>query len=82
MSDFAPVPSLQGNEDDGSHHRDEVQRQIQDVSDQRTGAELLKRTLQDLSKFGNRIATGLQFSALGDKIGGVLRHEGSVEGVE
>lgn len=82
MNRFAPGTSLQSDENDCSHHRDEVERQIHDISDDCAGAEPLKGALDDLAKFGNGVLARLQFSALGDKAGGVVCHEGSVEGVE
>lgn len=82
MHGLTAVATLQSDEDDRSHDGDEVERQVHDISDDRTGAELLEGTPDDLAKLCDGITARLQFSTLGYEVVGVLGDEGSVEGVE
>lgn len=74
--------TLQSNEDHSSHDRDEVQRQIHDVSDDSLGAEALEGVLEDLAELGHGVTARLELSALGDEVGGVLGDQGAVEDIQ
>ncbi len=74
-------PPLQNHKHDCAYHRDEVQRQIHDIPDNRRRRELLEGRLRQLSQFPHETASTLHLPSLGDKVCSVLGYEHAIEGV-
>lgn len=74
--------ALQDDEDDRPHNRDEVERQVHEVLDQRRGGELRKGLLYELSQPRHGITAGLDLSASRDQIRGPLGDQHAVKGVD
>lgn len=75
-----PLP-LQNHKHHCAHHRDEVQRQIHEIADNRRGRELLERRLRQLPQFPHDTAPTLHLPSLGDEVRSVFGYEYTIEGV-
>jgi hypothetical protein len=72
------LAALERNEDRGSHDGNEVQREIEEVSDDGGWGEALKRLFDELAELGHRIRAipGLDVTTVGDQEGLVASDEG------
>ena len=62
--------------------RNKVERQVHQIADEGLGAELVKRTLQDLAEFVHGIASVLELSPLEDQLARIPRNHGAVKRIQ
>jgi len=74
--------TLKQDKDHSANHRNEVQRQVYDIANQRLQAEPTERALQDSPKPLDRVAARLELSALFNNTRGILLDQSSVKGVQ
>ena len=73
--------TLQDHKENGSHDRDEVEREIHEVADDGAGCELCKWLCRKLAQLRDWVTSGLDGALLRDQSGHVARHECAIEGV-
>lgn len=76
------MQTLKSDEYSSPHYRDEVQRQIHQVSDDGLGAKALERASENLAQLGNGVTPRLKLPTLSNKVGSISGHQGPVKGVK
>lgn len=79
---LATVATLDENERGSAYNRDEVQRQVHDVTDDGIGREFGERAADKLAQTSHGITARLELTAFLDDLGGVLGDKSSIKSVE
>lgn len=74
--------SLQDHEEDSTHNRDKVQREVHEVADDSARCKLRERLGRELTQLCDWVTARLDGTLLRDQSGHVARHESAVEGVD
>ena len=82
MDTLASSSSLKEDKDNRSDNRNEVERKVHEVPDNRLDAEFPKRTLQSLAQPLDWVTARFQLSALLDELTLVSREQSTVKGVK
>lgn len=79
VSSWASTLALKKDEHDSTNNRDEVERQVHDISDDGAGSELGKRLLDEFAQTADSVSAATDLALLGHEFGLALGDQSAVE---